>query len=161
MKSIIMGTGNYQNVKTGNTLSIDNDGGKNFGYKGKIYSKLAPLPITYDSYVKKCSEILTLDDYLKQKKKIEDEFIKSYFETRFKYVDIEELLFRINKRYGSNIILLSSEPVDEFSHRRLIADYIELETGSYIPEVSIDETGNVKKLTPIRYKRRIDKIMYR
>ena len=41
----------------------------------------------------------------------------------------------------------------------MIADYIELETGIYIPEVSVDEKGNVKKLNPIRYKNRLKKAM--
>ena len=55
--------------------------------------------------------------------------------------------------------MLCHEPIDEFCHRRIIADYIELETGIYIPEVSVDEQGNVKKLVPIRYKNRLKKIM--
>ena len=51
------------------------------------------------------------------------------------------------------------EPIDEFCHRRLIADYIELETGIYIPEVSVDKQCNVKKLVPIRYKNRLKEVM--
>ena len=37
--------------------------------------------------------------------------------------------------------------------------YIELETGIYIPEVSVDEQGNVKKLVPIRYKNRLKEVI--
>ena len=40
-----------------------------------------------------------------------------------------------------------------------LTDYIELETGIYIPEVSVDEQGNVKKLVPIRYKNRLKEVM--
>ena len=47
----------------------------------------------------------------------------------------------------------------QMNFRRLIADYIELETGIYIPEVSVDEQGNVKKLVPIRYKNRLKEVM--
>ena len=63
--------------------------------------------------------------------------------------------------FGNNIILLCHEGVDEFCHRRIIADYIELKTGIYIPEVSIDEVGAVKKLIPISYKERLNNIINR
>ena len=63
------------------------------------------------------------------------------------------------ERFGNNIILLCHDPVDEFCHRRLIADYIELETGIYIPEVKVDEAGNMEKINPIRYKKRIKEII--
>jgi hypothetical protein len=55
--------------------------------------------------------------------------------------------------------LLCHEPVCEFCHRRLVADYLELKTGIYIPEVSVDEYGNVKKINPIRYKNRLKKLI--
>ena len=38
-------------------------------------------------------------------------------------------------------------------------DYIELMTGMYIPEVSVDEQDHVKKLLPIRYKKRLEKVI--
>ena len=69
------------------------------------------------------------------------------------------LLYELYERFGNNIILLCHDPVDEFCHRRLIADYIELETGIYIPEVKVDEAGNMEKINPIRYKKRIKEII--
>lgn len=51
------------------------------------------------------------------------------------------------------------EEINEFCHRRLIADYIEIKTGLYIPEISVDQNGVVKKLTPIRYKNRLEKVI--
>ena len=96
--------------------------------------------------------------YKEYRKQIEDEYIKSYYEIRLKDLDVEELLLVLQEKFGDNIVLLCHEDIDEFCHRRLIADYIELKTGIYIPEVSIDEQGNVKKLNPIRYKNRLKKI---
>ena len=64
----------------------------------------------------------------------------------------------LKEKFREKIILLCHEEITEFCHRRLIADYIELETGIYIPEISI-ENNKVKKLTPIRYKKRLIKLI--
>ena len=163
---IIIGTGNYYNVKSGNTVSVTGDGGNAWGYYGPAYKKLAPKLITYIPYAEKLEELKKLKkdltkikEYLEYRKQIEDEYIKSYYDTRLKDLDVKELLYTLNNKYGSEIILLCHEPIEEFCHRRLIADYIELETGIYIPEVSLDEKGNVKKLMPIRYKKRLKKVI--
>lgn len=162
LSKIILGTGNYLNVKSGNTVSVTGDGGNAWGYYGPSYKKLAPKLITYTPYVSKYGELLNIKEeieYRKYRKQIEDEYIKSYYDTRLKDLDVYELLYTLNEKFGSDIILLCHEPIDEFCHRRLIADYIELETGIYIPEISVDEKGNVKKLLPIRYKNRLEEIM--
>ena len=164
--NIILGTGNYENVKSGNTVSITGDGGNAWGYFGPAYKKLAPRLVTYIPYAEKLDELIELKkdvsklkEYLEYRKKLEDEYIRSYYDIRLKDLDVNELLNTLSERFGNNIVLLCHEPVDEFCHRRLIADYIELETGMYIPEVCIDKVGNVKKLVPIRYKNRLSKII--
>jgi len=162
LSTIILGTGNYYDVKSGNTLSVTGDGGNAWGYFGPAYKKLAPKLVTYTTYAKKLEElkkIKELKEYIGFKKQIEDEYIKSYYDIRLKELDVKNLLYMLNEKFGNQIILLCHEPIDEFCHRRLIADYIELETGIYIPEVSVDEQGNIKKLIPIRYKNRLRKIM--
>jgi len=103
--------------------------------------------------------LLNLKEYNSFRKQIEDEYIASYYETRLKDLDIAELLKILENKFGDNIILLCHEPIDEFCHRRLIADYIELQTGIYIPEVKVTEDGLIKKLTPIRYKKRLREII--
>ena len=65
------------------------------------------------------------------------------------------MLNTLYSKFGSNIILLCHENIKEFCHRRLIADYIEIKTGIYIPEVSVDDNGNIIKELPIRYKKRL------
>ena len=166
LSKVILGTGNYYNVKSGNTVSVTGDGGNAWGYFGPSFKKLAPKLVTYIPYAEKLEELEKLKsdinkvkEYLEFRKIIEDEYIRSYYDLRLKDLNVKELLNILNKKFGNDIILLCHEPIDEFCHRRLVADYIELETGIYIPEVSVDEQGNVKKLIPIRYKNRLKEVM--
>lgn len=166
INKIILGTGNYYDVKSGNTVSVTGDGGNAWGYFGPAYKKLAPKLVTYVPYAEKLEKLNKLKDdiskvkeYLAYKKQIENEYIKSYYEIRLKNLDVKELIYILNEKFGNDIILLCHEPIDEFCHRRLIVDYIELETGIYIPEVSVDEQGKVKKLSPIRYKNRLKEVI--
>ena len=162
MEKIILGTGNYYNVKKGNTVSITGDGGNAWGYYGNAYKKLAPRLVTYIPYKERYDELKIIGDieeYKKLRRQMEDEYILSYYETRLKGLDIRKLLLELEGRFGKDIILLCHEDIEEFCHRRILADYIELETGIYIPEVSIDENNKVKKLNPIRYKNRLKRII--
>ena len=166
MNNIILGTSNYQNIKTGNTVSVTGDGGNAWGYFGPSYKKLAPKLVTYIPYHEKLeklhslkNDVTKLKEYIEFRKKIEDEYIKSYYDIRLKNLDVNFLLATLYNKFGNNIILLCHEPIDEFCHRRLIADYIELKTGMYIPEIRQDENGNIKKINPIRYKERLKKLM--
>ena len=166
LSNVILGTGNYDNVKSGNTVSITGDGGNAWGYFGPSYKKLAPKLVTYEPYAEKYKELLELKkdiskikEYFEYQKQIEDEYIKSYYDIRLKDLDVNELLYTLKEKFGEDIILLCHEPKNEFCHRRLLADYIELETGIYIPEVSVSLDGKIKKLNPIRYKNRLKDIM--
>ena len=162
ISKIILGTGSYATVKSGNTVSVTGDGGNAWGYFGPAYKKLAPKLVTYLPYAEKLKELEKLkNDLLKYKefrKKIEDEYIESYYDIRLKDLDVYELLNTLKEKFGENIILLCHEPVDEFCHRRVVADYIKLETGIYIPEISVDEDGIIKELKPIDYTDRLQKI---
>lgn len=166
LSKIILGTGNYNNVKSGNTVSITGDGGNAWGYYGPAYKKLAPKLVTYIPYSEKYSEILELkndvsrlNEYLDYRKQIEDEYIKSYYDIRLKELNVKELLYILKEQFSNDIILLCHEPIDEFCHRRLVADYIELETGIYIPEISVSIDNKVKKINPIRYKNRLKEVI--
>ncbi len=168
LSKIILGTGNYASVKSGNTLSVTGDGGNAWGYFGPAYKKLAPKLVTYLPYAEKYqklielrSDVLRVKEYLELRRQIEDEYIESYYNLRLKNLNVEELLITLYNKFGDNIILLCHEPVEEFCHRRLLADYIELKTGIYIPEIITEENGYIKKINPIRYKNRLNKIMTR
>lgn len=162
MEKVILGTGSYDNVKSGNRLSITGDGGKAWGYTGNAYKKLAPKLLTYVTYAERYQELLFIkneEDYLKFRELIENEYIRSYYELRLKDLNVNELLNSLKEIYGNNIILLCHEDITEFCHRRLVADYIELKTGIYIPEIKVDEQGNIEELTPIRYTKRLEKVI--
>lgn len=161
VSKIILGTGCYKKVKAGNTLSITGDGGIGWGYTGHAYLKLAPKLATYTPYAEGLEKLKELEymNYVDYKREIEEKYIKSYYELRLKYLDVDLLLDTLNKRFGENIILLCHEPVSEFCHRRLVADYIELKTGEYIPEVKVNKKGKVKELKPIRYLDKLKEIM--
>lgn len=162
IKKIILGTSNYDNVKTLNTVSITGDGGNAWGYYGPSYKKLAPRLVTYTPYSEKLEILKTLKDdfeeYKKYRQIIEEEYIQSYYETRLKDLDIIGLLKELKNRFGENIVFLCHEPIDEFCHRRVFVDYIELLTGVYIPELKETESGIVYE-NPIRYKKRLVNII--
>ena len=65
------------------------------------------------------------------RKAIEDEYIERFYDIRWKDLDVMGLLFTLKEKFGKNIILLCHEPIEEFCHTRLIADYIKLKTGIY------------------------------
>ena len=168
LSKVIFGTGSYENVKAGNTVSVTGDGGNAWNYYGHAYKKLAPRLVTYTPYAERLehlkelrSDLTKVQEYLAFRKQIEDEYIRSYYDMRLKGLNVEELLETLHALFGDEIILLCHEPPEEFCHRRLVADYVELKTGIYIPEVSVDEQGKVKKLTPISYKNRLLEVMRR
>ena len=163
---ILLGTGSYDNVKSGNAVSVTGDGGAAWNYFGPSYKKLAPRLVTFTPYSEKYKYLLELrkdptqrERYLQFRKQIEEEYIQSYYELRLKELDVWDLLKRFEEKFGSDIILLCHEPVCEFCHRRLIADYIELKTGVYIDEVAVDTNGNIETLSPIRYTKQLQKLL--
>ena len=99
MKNIIIGTGSYHNVKNGNTVSITGDGGNAWKYYGPAYLKLAPRLFTYTPYAEKLETLKELKsnllEYKKYRREIEDEYIKSYYESRLKNLDINLLLITL------------------------------------------------------------------
>lgn len=151
MEKIIIGTGSYYNVKSGNTVSITGDGGKAWGYNGPAYKKLAPSWKIYSYYS-------TNPDNL-SKKELEEWYIKEFYELRLKNIRAKEYLQILSEKFGKNIIILCHEPTEEFCHRRVFASYVELETGICIPEISISEKGEIKYLPYIDYKEQLVKIM--
>ena len=165
VKRIILGTGSYDTVKFGNTVSITGDGGNAWNYFGPAYKKLAPLLMTYLLYadalkdLEKIKDSIPLEEYTKKKRKIEFTYIKSYYETRLKNLEMEDFLKTLEAKFGTNIIFLCHEPVNEFCHRRVLADYIELQTGVYIPEVKIMSNDEFTLKQPLNYKQELKRIM--
>ena len=165
VKRIILGTGSYDTVKFGNTVSITGDGGNAWNYFGPAYKKLAPRLMTYLLYadalkdLEKIKDSIPIEEYTKKKRKIEFTYIKSYYETRLKNLEMEDFLKTLEAKFGTNIIFLCHEPVNEFCHRRVLADYIELQTGVYIPEVKIMSNDEFTLKQPLNYKQELKRLM--
>ena len=165
VKRIILGTGSYDTVKFGNTVSITGDGGNGCNYFGPAYKKLAPRLMTYLLYadalkdLEKIKDSIPLEEYTKKKRKIEFTSIKSYYETRLRNLEMEDFLKTLEAKFGTNIIFLCHEPVNEFCHRRVLADYIELQTGVYIPEVKIMSNDEFTLKQPLNYKQELKRVM--
>ena len=69
--NVILGTGSYSSVKSGNTVSVTVDGGNAWNYFGPAYKKLAPRLITYLPYAEgyeKLQQIKDPSEYLEYRK---------------------------------------------------------------------------------------------
>lgn len=136
---IIKGTSCYPNAKSGNLVSITGDGGNAWGFYGQSYKKISPRLYLW-KYYDENPDNLTVEELI-------DWYIKEFYNLRLKELDPYRLLNNLNQRFGNEIILLCHElpgvkiNKEHFCHRRLIADWIELETGIVIPELSISESG--------------------
>ena len=103
LSKVILGTGNYYDVKSGTTVSVTGDGGNAWGYFGPAYKKLAPKLVTYTPYAEKLEEleklkedVSKLKEYVEFRKQIEDEYIRSYYDIRLKDLDVKDLLYILN-----------------------------------------------------------------
>ncbi len=147
VKNLIIGTGCYSNVKTGNTVSVTGDGGNAWNYFGPAYKKLAPSLKLY-TYWRDNPDKLSKEELINY-------YIQEYFRHRLENLDLNDLFQIFEERFGDKIILLCHELPGEFCHRRVIAGYIELKTGLYIPEIGNDTNGNLVCYSPIDYKQKL------
>ena len=154
---VIKATSCYANAKSGNLVSITGDGGNAWGFYGPAYKKMSPRRYLWQYYDQN-------PDNLSEEELI-DWYIEEFYNLRLKGLNVNELLNALKEKFGENIILLCHElpgPIinkKHFCHRRLLADWIELETGIIIPEVSIDSTGNITKEEIYDLKPKIKKII--
>ncbi len=154
---VIKATSCYANAKSGNLVSISGDGGNAWGFYGPAYKKMSPRLYLWQYYDQN-------PDNLSEEELI-DWYIEEFYNLRLKGLEVNELLNTLKEKFGEDIILLCHElpgPIinkEHFCHRRLLADWIELETGIIIPEVSIDLTGNIKKEEVYDLKPKIKKLI--
>ena len=153
---IIKGTSCYENAKGGNLVSITGDGGNAWGFYGPACKRMAPKLYLWEYYDKN-------PDNLSEEELI-DWYIKEYYELRLKELNAYDFLDMMKKEYGENIILLCHElPGKEinkkhFCHRRLLADWVQLETGVIIPEVEVDDKGTINKIEVYDLKPKIKQL---
>lgn len=139
---IIKGTSCYENAKSGNLVSI---------------KKMSPRLYLWQYYDNN-------PDQLNEEELI-DWYIKEFYNLRLNNIKPDDLLDALNQKFGNEIVLLCHELPDiqlnkeYFCHRRLWADWIELETGLIIPEISIDETGLIKHEKVYDLKPKLKKLL--
>ena len=154
---IIKGTSCYENAKSGNLVSITGDGGNAWNFFGNSYKKLAPKLYLWEYYNNNPNNL--------SEEELIDWYIKEYYELRLKNIKINEYLNELSTKYGNEIILLCHELPEQkinkqnFCHRRLLADWIEIKTGITIPEISTDKNGIIKKEEIYDLKPKIKKII--
>ena len=154
---IIKGTSCYANAKSGNLVSITGDGGVAWGFYGNSYKKMSPKLYLWQYYNQN-------PDNLTEEKLI-DWYIKEFYNLRLKDLNPYELLNALSQRFGEEIVLLCHElpgleiNKKHFCHRRLLADWIELETGIIIPELSINESGEITQEEIYDLKSKIKKLI--
>lgn len=161
MEEIIRGTSCYANAHSGNLVSITGDGGNAWGFYGNAYKKLAPSWKLYEYWRDNPDNLSDIE--------LIEYYIREYYYHRLVNLKAEELLLRLKENFGTNIILLchelpSESPImtkEHFCHRRLDADFIELETGIIIPEIGISKEGIVSTYEQPDYKPILKKVMKR
>lgn len=125
-------TGNYEECQAGNLISISGDRGKKVGYTGKAITKLAPKRAFWDIWYNNIGKIP------------EEENIRYYIEEYYKQVlskvDIEDLL-----KDEKDPILLCYEKGQDFCHRHVLAEYIEMKYGIKVRDIKIDENLNIEE----------------
>ena len=124
-------TGSYEKCKKGNLISISFDRGKSAGFDGKVILDLAPKRYFFDIWRDNIGKIP------------EDENTRYYIEEYYKHilskVNIEELL-----KDEKDPILLCYEDSNQFCHRHVLAEYINMKYGIEVPEIEVDEQLQVK-----------------
>ena len=154
---IIKGTSCYANAKTGNLVSITGDGGNAWGFYGNSYKKMSPRLYLWQYYDQN-PDNLTEDELI-------DWYIIEFYNLRLKDLNPIELMDTLNQKFGEEIILLCHElpglniNKKHFCHRRLLVDWLELETGIIIPELSISESGIITTEKIYNLKPKIKKLI--
>lgn len=127
MRKLIL-TGNYENCKIGNVISISGDKGKSVGFNGPAMTLLAPKKsfwkIWHDN-IGKVSEEENMEYY-----------IREFYNQVLKKLDPKEVLEGLNNK----AILLCYENNMDFCHRHLVAFWFELFLG--IKTYEVRQNGN-------------------
>ena len=125
-------TGNYDECKAGNLISISGDRGKSVGFEGKAIPQLAPKRKFWTIWHNNIG-------------KISDEantryYIQEYYRQVLSRLNLDELLSE-----EKDPILLCYEKGQEFCHRHVLAEYIEMKYGIRVRDIRIDENLNIEE----------------
>ena len=135
-------TGNYEECKSGNLISISGDSGKKVGFVGKAIPQFAPKRTFWDIFNNNIGKISEQENIRY--------YIKEYYKQVLSKVDIEELL-----KDEKDPILLCYEKGQDFCHRHILAEYIEMKYGIKVIDIKIDENLNIEENQRPMYIRNI------
>ena len=133
-------TGNYEECKTGNLISISGDRGKKVGFFGKAIPSLAPKRAFWKIWHNNIGKIPE-DENTKY-------YIEQYYSQVLSKVNIEELL-----KNEKDPILLCYEKGQQFCHRHVLAEFIELTYGIKVRDIKIDENLKIEENSRPEYIR--------
>lgn len=125
-------TGNYDECKAGNLISISGDRGKSVGFVGKAIPQLAPKREFWNIWHNNIGKI---PDEANTKY-----YIQEYYKQVLSKINIEELLWK-----EKDPILLCYEKGKEFCHRHVLAEYVEMKYGLEVRDIKIDENLNIEE----------------
>ena len=135
-------TGNYEECKVGNLISISGDRGRSVGFTGKAIPKLAPKKAFWDIWHNNIGKIPEEEN--------NRYYIEQYYKQVLSKVNIEELL-----KDEKDPILLCFEKGKDFCHRHVLAEYIELTYGIKVRDIKIDEELNIEENERPEYIKKI------
>ena len=124
-------TGNYEECKIGNLISISGNRGKSVNFEGKAIPKLAPQKAFWNIWHENIGKI-SEEENTKY-------YIKEYYKQVLDNLDIEELL-----KDEKDPILLCFEKGQDFCHRHVLAEFISIKYGINVPDIKIDENQNIE-----------------
>ncbi len=125
-------TGNYEECKIGNLISISGDRGRKVGFDGKAIPKLAPKRGFWKIWHNNIGKISEEENTRY--------YIEEYYKQVLSKVNIEELL-----KNEKDPILLCYEKGKDFCHRHVLAEFIELTYGIKVRDIKIDEKLNIEE----------------
>lgn len=125
-------TGNYYECKIGNLISISGDRGRKIGFVGKAIPQLAPKRSFWNVWHSNIGKIPS-DANARY-------YVQEYYRQVLSKVNIEELL-----RGEKDPILLCYEKGQDFCHRHILAEYIEMLYGIKVRDIKIDEHLNIEE----------------
>lgn len=144
---MIIYTGNYNNCKSGNLISISGNRGRDAGFEGKYCEELAPKYRFWKEWHDSL-DIMTKEESTKF-------YTEHYYYEVLKKINPKKVL----ELLGKDPILLCYENPEEFCHRHLAARYFET-LGYFTSEIKIDEKGNIEYLNRPKYiGEMLDKVM--
>jgi len=133
-------TGNYDECKVGNLISISGDRGGKVGFNGKAIPKLAPKRGFWETWHNNIGKISEEENTRY--------YIEEYYKQVLSKVNIKELL-----KDEKDPILLCYEKGQDFCHRHVLAEFIELNYGIKVRDIKIDEKLNIEENTRPKYIR--------